>query len=372
MKFFFVVMPLLLLAVAELVVIFMARSRMINLPLKPLSILALASLIMATIITLYLFDQLVTPLRLAKQSLEDYLSNREIPGLPVGYKDEAGNLLSNIQTTITQLDTLISEKSDMIDLLSHDLRSPVGRILSLSNLIKTDDESNKELYADYIINECKGLLRMLENILLMLKEDNKSFLVANVNLKMLMMDTVSFFDFAAAEKKLKFQVEIDDSIHVNVQPDLFVQAVRNIIGNAVKFSPEGKSITITGLQDEEKVSLTIQDKGLGFQPVDIQRIFDRFTTAGKKGTRGETSTGLGLYLSKKIVEKHGGKLLAESEGIGQGASFTIVLYRLITKKNKGKSLFSNQESNAAKTNTDVIGNTPVQEHLTESKMVLEN
>ncbi len=91
-----------------------------------------------------------------------------------------------------QLDTLLVRKSDMIDLLSHDLRSPVARIQNLSYLIKTDDRENKDIYADYITNECKGLLRMLENILLMLKEDSNAFTLANVNLKQLMQETVQF------------------------------------------------------------------------------------------------------------------------------------------------------------------------------------
>ena len=339
MKFFFVVMPLLLLAVAELVVIFLARSRVIHLPLKPLSIFALISLIAASFITIFLFNKMVSPLLMAKKALEDYISARVIPQLPTEYKDEAGILLSNIQTTITQLDTLISEKSDMIDLLSHDMRSPVGRILSLSNLVR-DDEENKDLYANYITNECKGLLRMLENILLMLKDDNRAFTYINVNVHRLVSETVSFFDFAASEKNLSIKISVSDTLYINVQPDLFTQAFRNILGNAIKFSPEGKVINIVATQDDEKVSLSIIDEGIGFKREDIDKLFDRFTTTGRKGTHGESSPGLGLYLSKKIVEKHGAKLRATSDGPNTGATFTFVIYRLVTKKSKGKPIFA--------------------------------
>jgi signal transduction histidine kinase len=286
----------------------------------------------AVIAEFVLFDALVDPLRQAKEGLGNYTANHEMPTLPVDFEDEAGVLLNEIQTTITKLDTLITEKSDMIDLLSHDLRSPVGRILSLSSLIKTDEADQKDLYADYISNECKGLLRLLENILLMLKEDSMTFRLVSVNLKQLIMETVSFFDFAVAEKNLNLKVSIDESLYILVQADLFTQAVRNIIGNAIKFSSDGKAILISGRQDADHISLSIRDEGLGFVPADIQRIFDRFTGAGKKGTHGETSIGLGLYLSKKIVERHGGKLIAESAGPNKGATFTIVLYKLIIKK----------------------------------------
>lgn len=354
MKFFIVALPMMLLALGELVLFVLASKGRIKVSFEPLIIFILIFLNVTAIAVIYLFNKLVSPLRLAKEALDNYVISREIPELPIGYPDEAGQLLSHIQATLTQMDELLSEKSDMIDLLSHDMRSPVGRIISISSLIKTEAE-NKDLYADYITNECKGLIRMLENILLMLKEESNSINVTNVNLNQLIQETVSFFDFAAAEKSLEMKIDIDESVYINVQPELFTQAVRNIIGNAIKFSPDGKSIFISSTQDMEKISLSIQDEGLGFKPRDIQKIFDRFTTAGKKGTHGETSTGLGLYLSKKIVEKHGGKLLAESEGINKGASFTIVLYRLVIKKSKGKASPPSKKESAAQKK---VGMTP--------------
>jgi len=246
--------------------------------------------------------------------------------------DEARILLGSIQDTIVNLDAMLAEKNDMIDLLSHDLRSPITRILGLSNLIKIDDETKKDIYADYITEECNSLLSVLENILLMLKEDSRPFHLTQVNLYDLIQETIHFFGFALSEKKLNVEVCVDSSIHITVQRELFIQAVRNIIGNAIKFSSDGRNIFISASQDNDQVSLSIQDEGLGFLPADIQKIFERFTSAGKKGTHGEGSIGLGLYLSKKMIEKHNGRLLAYSPGLNQGATFTIVLYNLVTKK----------------------------------------
>ncbi len=203
-------------------------------------------------------------------------------------------------------------------------------------MIKSEDAEDVELYTDYIINECTGLLSMLENILLILKEENNEFRLEFVNLNKLVQETLGFYQFSAAEKNLKVNVSIDPGIYIPIQQQLFKQAIRNILGNAIKFSPEGKTITIEGRQDIDQISLSIKDEGLGFKPGDMKKIFERFTTAGKKGTHGEASTGLGLYLSKKIVERHGGNLVAESEGEYKGASFTIVLYRLVIKKPQDK------------------------------------
>jgi signal transduction histidine kinase len=337
LKFFLVVLPLILLSVFELIVIFLMAKRRIHWPMQTIGVLIAILTVVGIISILYFFSRLVLPLRSGQEALTNYLASGEIPQLPVQYEDEAGVLLSDIQSTISKLDLLLGEKNDMIDLLSHDMRSPVSRIMNLSSLIKMDeDNSSKELYADYITNECKSLLRVLENVLLMLKEDNYAFRMTSMNVSQLINDTLNFFDFAIADKKLSIHLAIDEEAHIVVQEQLFTQAIRNIIGNAIKFSSEGKGIYISCRQEKEQISITIQDEGLGFLPADMKKIFNRFTSAGKKGTRGETSTGLGLYLSKKIVERHGGKLIAFSEGINKGATFTIVLYRLIITKRQGK------------------------------------
>lgn len=337
-KSFMLAFPVILLALAELAIFLLINFGIIKLSVTVTIVLVLVLGVVALCGTLYLYNKLVKPLRLAKQALSNYVVSQEIPEMPANTTDEAGSLLSNLHTTISQLDALNVEKSDMIDLLSHDLRSPVNRIISLSNLLAMEQDSTVKLYSDYITNECRGLLRMLENILLMLKEDNHVFGMASISLKKIIQETASFFDFAAAEKDLKINIDIDDSVYIHVQPDLFTQAVRNIIGNAIKFSPENKSIYISCMQEMHKVSLCIRDEGLGLNPEDIERIFDRFTKAGKRGTKGEASVGLGLYLSKKIIEKHEGTLQAESHGLNKGASFTIVLHQLITKKPQDKTI----------------------------------
>jgi signal transduction histidine kinase len=336
-KFFLIALPVILFPLGELAIFAMMAKGVITASLQTVVIFVSILTVLSAVILLFLYNQLLTPLHMAKQALNNYVTSNEMPTLPMEYDDEAGVLMGDIQATITQLDTLLTEKSDMIDLLSHDLRSPVGRIISLSNLIKTDEDTDKNIYADYIVNECRGLLRVLENILMMLKEENHAVSLTNVNLKQLMQETVGFFDFAIADKNLNMEVDIDESLHVVVQQELFTQAVRNIIGNAIKFSSPGMAISITVKHDDSHIALSIHDEGLGFLPADQERIFDRFTRAGKKGTHGEKSMGLGMYLSKKIVEKHGGTLVAKSDGINKGATFTITLNRLVIKKRQGKS-----------------------------------
>ena len=297
-------------------------------------IIGIVLTILLSIGAYFLFTKLLRPIYVTRKAVNKFTTFRKVPELPVDFEDEAGLLMHDVQAALEQVDNLLTEKSDMIDLLSHDLRSPVARIMGLSNLIKIEDETEKDTYADYITTECKNLLTLMENILLMFREDVHAFAPQNVNLLQLIQESVKFFNIAANDKKISLKVDVDETLYINVQQGLFTQAVRNIIGNAIKFSAEKKTIFISSKKVNDEVSIVIRDEGMGMVKEDLNKIFNRFTLSGKQGTRGEASFGLGLYLSKKIIEKQGGKLIAESEGLQKGSSFTITFFQLITKKRK--------------------------------------
>ncbi len=334
LKFFLVALPGMLLPCIMLVCLLINKGYPTNVMMTA-GIIVLLTTFMLIYFTWRAFQQLAQPVGLALSAISGYnTANRELPSLPVEFQDEVGLLLKELQEFIDYIDLQLTEKSDMIDLLSHDLRSPVARIHGLGNLIKLDENPENVEYAEYIINECKNMTTLLENILLMFKEDSNAFEAQIVNLKSLVVDSVNFFQIAANDKQLTLSVDISDDLYINVQQGLFTQAVRNILGNAIKFSKEGKSIFITAKRDAQEVIITIRDEGVGMKHEDLAKIFERFTSAGKKGTKGEASFGLGLYLSKKIIEKQGGKIVAESGGVNKGAQFVITLYQLITKKRK--------------------------------------
>lgn len=104
---------------------------------------------------------------------------------------------------------------------------------------------------------------------------------------------------------------------------LFKQVVKNLLSNAIKFSYPGTEVKVSTYKKDAKTFIDITDSGMGFEPQVAERLFDRFTKNGRKGTAGEPSTGIGLYLSRKIVKHHKGALTASSNGKGTGATFTI-------------------------------------------------
>ena len=285
--------------------------------------------VVATALTLYIVNGLLSPFRKCRQALNEYRTKRNLPTLPMRYQDEVGQLMQNLQFTLTEFNDLLEEKKDLAALLSHDLRIPVRNVKTFSSLLLShqDPESIQEI-ANMLLQSCDEQSRLLESTLEILRQDHL-FFNDNIAIKtdpVKMIDTVlEIFEPVIKDKSIRFKNEINYKGHIQVQPDLFVQVLKNLLSNAVKFSYPNSFIVIRLEQREGKIILTIKDDGIGFKPEITERLFDRFTKSGREGTAGEPSTGIGLYLSRKIIRHQQGELVAHSDGPGKGASFCITL-----------------------------------------------
>ncbi|PQJ10565.1 hypothetical protein CJD36_011360 [Flavipsychrobacter stenotrophus] len=283
----------------------------------------------STAFTLIVLNKLLDPLKLGKTSLDIYLKERRMPELPVHYEDEAGILLANINKTVEKLDGLVMEKTGVIDLLSHDLRSPLARIIGLSQVQKIDHKAGPDtLYADEIIGECNHALALLTDVLNLLKHEelaNRNIPLQKMFVYEIISRSIASLDVQSKTKNITWRIEIDPAQQADLEPTLFTQAIKNVLTNAIKFSIEGGAITIHSKVSGTLLYVAVEDEGIGFDTKDKDLIFNRFTKSGRTGTMGESSTGLGLYLSKKIAQRHGGELIAESGGTDLGATFTFIL-----------------------------------------------
>jgi signal transduction histidine kinase len=110
-----------------------------------------------------------------------------------------------------------------------------------------------------------------------------------------------------------------------VDADRIREAIDNLVSNAVKYSPLGGAIDIMVTQEPETICIQVKDQGAGLSPEDLSRLFGRFQRLSAKPTAGETSTGLGLSIVKRIVDLHGGRVTVESAGPAKGATFNMQL-----------------------------------------------
>ncbi|MDP1881910.1 MAG: ATP-binding protein, partial [Bradyrhizobium sp.] len=107
--------------------------------------------------------------------------------------------------------------------------------------------------------------------------------------------------------------------------DRMREAIDNLVSNAIKYSPIGGRITVVVTHEQDNTVIRIADEGAGLSPEDLGRLFGRFQRLSAKPTAGESSTGLGLSIVKRIIDMHGGEVTADSAGPGQGSTFTVVL-----------------------------------------------
>lgn len=293
-------------------------------------LVALFLTLFGTLLTLYLLNELLKPVVISKKSLERYVNEGKLPQLPTEYKDEVGILMNQIQHTIELQDELLSEKEDILSLASHDLRSPAAQIKGLAYLLKDETDSAViEEYCNIIDGQANKQIELLENLITLLKSGNTLKAAINykkIKLSQLVSNCVKMNKSLFHAKNLKVSINnAYTDVEVLGEEMLLNQAIQNLLTNAIKFSNEGEEITVKVDYSNGYAKVLVADKGIGFDPSSSEKIFDRFTLKRKKGTRNESTTGLGLYLTKKIIESHGGKIEAFSEGENKGASFTILL-----------------------------------------------
>lgn len=129
----------------------------------------------------------------------------------------------------------------------------------------------------------------------------------------------------AARKEQSITVEAPPDHAAMCDSDRIRDAIDNLVSNAIKYSPIGGAIDLLVAREQDGIVVQVRDQGAGLSPEDISRLFGRFQRLSAKPTAGETSTGLGLSIVKRIVDLHGGRITVESPGPGQGATFKMTL-----------------------------------------------
>jgi signal transduction histidine kinase len=230
-----------------------------------------------------------------------------------------------------ELQKLNAEKDKFFSIIAHDLRSPFNGFLGLTQLMAeelptmTIDQLQK--IAVSMRNSASKLFNLLENLLewSRIKQGLIPFVPVNLELSQLIKDSTEIILENADKKDINLSIDIPDNCIVFADKNMLQTIVRNLVSNAVKFTARGGKINITAKSlSSDTVEVSINDTGIGMKKEFLENIFRIDTDTNRKGTEGEPSTGLGLLLCKEFVEKHGGKIWAESEE-GKGSIFKFSL-----------------------------------------------
>ena len=223
-------------------------------------------------------------------------------------------------------------KSDFLANMSHEIRTPLNAIIGMVAIGKSSTSIERKDYSLAKIDDAsKHLLGVINDILDMSKIEAGKFELSpdKFNFEKMMQRVVDILNFRVAAKRQKFMVHIDNAIpSILIGDDLRLsQVITNLLGNAVKFTPEAGYITLNAKKINEKdgiytIQIEVADTGIGISPEQQERLFQSFSQAQNDTARKFGGTGLGLAISKSIVEMMGGEIWVKSE-LGNGSIFTF-------------------------------------------------
>jgi signal transduction histidine kinase len=223
-------------------------------------------------------------------------------------------------------------KNEILGTVAHDLKNPLsvilGRTEMLTELIAAASaRDNINAQVDHIRDATKRLTSMVDHLISDAMADAFDITIRRepVDIAALVGEVTDANQPLAVNKQQSITVSAAPNQIAACDADRIREAIDNLISNAIKYSPVGGKISVQVGQESNKTVIRVVDEGAGLSPEDIGRLFGRFQRLSAKPTAGESSTGLGLSIVKRIVDMHGGEVIANSAGPGQGATFTITL-----------------------------------------------
>jgi signal transduction histidine kinase len=215
--------------------------------------------------------------------------------------------------------------------MSHELRTPLNAIIGFSEMLKEEyfgEMNEKQMeYSVDIHSSGKHLLSLINDILDLSKVEagRMELEVSEFDLPMAIENAMTLIKERAARHGINLEVSVDEKLDCfHGDERKFKQILVNLLTNAVKFTPEGGRISVAAGKNNDVVEVSVADTGVGIAPGDQERIFEEFRQAKGDVTNKAEGTGLGLTLTRKIIELHGGKIWVESE-LGKGATFSFTL-----------------------------------------------
>ena len=242
---------------------------------------------------------------------------------------EQEQLTERLTTAVAALEAASRAKSDFLASMSHELRTPLNAVIGFSDLMRTEPRQGDSVsvpaeWIEHIHRSGQHLLALINDVLDLAKIEagRLDLTLERIDLGAAVVESVAGLRPLADRKRISVQTSIPAMI-VQVDRGRFRQIVYNLLSNAIKYTPEGGRIDVEGVQVDGEVRLAVVDNGVGIAPEDAAAAFEEFRQVGDPADR-QPGTGLGLALTKRLVEAHGGRIELESTP-GEGSRFTVIL-----------------------------------------------
>ncbi len=240
-------------------------------------------------------------------------------------------LFREIEDKGRELEAANRHKSEFLANMSHELRTPLNAIIGFSEVLlqhlfgELNDKQNE--YVEDVLSSGRHLLSLINDILDLSKVEagRMELELAKFDLPLAIENSLTLLRERATSHGISLQREVDKRLGDFVGDERkFKQILLNLLSNAVKFTPEGGRVEVKAVMADGSVEISVNDTGVGIAPEDQEAVFEEFRQVGSQYTQKREGTGLGLTLTKKFVEIHGGKIWVESE-VGKGSTFTFSL-----------------------------------------------
>ncbi|HEY8808568.1 MAG TPA: ATP-binding protein [Solirubrobacterales bacterium] len=241
-------------------------------------------------------------------------------------QDRLGEALESQRNANATLEKLDRTKTEFLSIVSHEFRTALTGIQGFSELIRDGGLEPDEVraYGGYIFNDADRVNRLIGDMLDLdrMESGRMSIRTADVDINEVLSDAIAR---AGSSPSVDFKSDLDPRLPIVVgDRDRLVQVVSNLVNNAVKYSPDGGTVTLSTRSEGDFALVSVTDTGVGIPPDEIGHVFERFRRVRSGAAQSIPGTGLGLTIVKQIVEMHGGKIWVES-AVGHGSAFHFTL-----------------------------------------------
>ena len=245
-------------------------------------------------------------------------------------QQQAAEHLAREQEARRMVETANRSKDEFLAILSHELRTPLNAILGWSEILRTGDADRAEITEgmEVIERNARAQARLVEDVL-----EISRIICGKIHLRLGPVDLPTVIDAAltsahpsAAAKNVTLRSEVEAMpVATEGDPDRVQQIVWNLLSNAIKFTPQGGEVTVRASQSGGQSMIEVIDNGMGIKADFLPFVFDRFRQSDGSITRTHGGLGLGLSITRHLLEMHGGHITVQSDGEGRGAAFTVFL-----------------------------------------------
>ena len=297
-----------------------------------ITLVTLIAVLIAVIAVYYTTSRMTRPFMEINEIVQKYSRGDYNLRIPISSTQEATQLAVSFNAMADQLRDLEETRRSFVANVSHELRSPLTSMKGFLEAMQdgTIGEGDYEKYIGIVLSETRRMAAMVNDLLDLARiESGRTALKLEVfEINELIRRTLLTFEARIYEKSMEVEVKFaQDAFYVEADNTQIGQVLRNIIDNAIKYSPDSSRLRIATYSMQRKVYVSISDSGQGIPEEDIPHVFDRFYKVEKAHTRSQQSgTGLGLSIVKRIIDQHGETITLQSAR-GKGSTFTFTLKR---------------------------------------------